>query len=171
MTGRPHVLVATLAGVGALALTFGSGALPLYVWNASASVPVGLYRLQSTGERYITELVAVLPPEPLATFLADGGYLPRSVPMLKRVLALPGQTVCREELTVMIGAIAIGAARERDGRGRLLPAWQGCRVIAAGELFLMNWQSADSLDGRYFGPLPASAVIGRAHPVWIEKED
>ena len=171
MTGRAYVLVATLAGVGALAFTFGRGALPLYVWNASASVPVGLYRLQSTGERYVPELVAVMPPEPLAIFLADGGYLPRSVPMLKRVLALPGQTVCREGLTVMIDAIAMGAARERDGRGRLLPVWQGCHVIVAGELFLMNWQSADSLDGRYFGPIPASAVIGRAHPVWIEKED
>jgi conjugative transfer signal peptidase TraF len=171
VTGRAHVLVATLAGVGALALTFGRGALPLYVWNASASVPVGLYRLQATGERYITELVVVLPPEPLAIFLADGGYLPRGVPILKRVLALPGQTVCREGLTVLVDAIAIGVARERDGRGRLLPVWQGCHVIAAGELFLMNGQSADSLDGRYFGPLPASAVIGRAHPVWIEKED
>lgn len=171
MTGRAYVLVATLAGVGALAFTFGRGALPLYLWNASASVPVGLYRLQSTGERYITELVAVLPPEPLAIFLADGGYLPRSVPMLKRVLALPGRTVCREGLTVMIDATPMGAARERDGQGRLLPVWQGCRVIVAGEIFLMNWQSADSLDGRYFGPLPASAVIGRAYPVWIEKED
>jgi conjugative transfer signal peptidase TraF len=171
MTGRAYVLVATLAGVGALAFTFGRGALPLYLWNASASVPVGLYRLQSTGERCITELVAVLPPEPLAIFLADGGYLPRGVPMLKHVLALPGQIVCRESLTVLVDGIAMGAARQRDGRGRLLPVWQGCRVIAAGELFLMNWQSADSLDGRYFGPIPASAVIGRAHPIWIEKED
>jgi len=171
MTGRAYVLVATLAGVGALAFTFGRGALPLYLWNASASVPVGLYRLQSTGERYITELVAVLPPEPLAIFLADGGYLPRGVPMLKHVLALPGQIVCRESLTVLVDGIAMGAARERDGRGRPLPIWKGCRVIAQGELFLMNWQSADSLDGRYFGPIPASAVIGRAHPIWIEKED
>lgn len=171
MTGRMHVLVATLAGVGALALTFGRGALPLYVWNASASVPVGLYRLQSTGERHVNELVAVMPPEPLATFLVDGNYLPRGVPMLKRVLALPGQTVCREGLTVMVDAIVMGTARERDGRGRPLPIWQGCRVIAVSELFLMNWQSVDSLDGRYFGPLPASAVIGRAHPVWIEKAD
>jgi hypothetical protein len=28
------------------------------------------------------------------------------------------------------------------------------------------WQSSDSLDGRYFGFLPASSVIGRAVPVW-----
>jgi type IV secretory pathway protease TraF len=62
-------------------------------------------------------------------------------------------------------------ARERDARGRPLPTWHGCRAIGSGELFLMNWQSADSLDGRYFGPIPASAVIGRAHPIWIEKED
>ena len=28
----------------------------------------------------------------------------------------------------------------------------------------MNWQSEDSLDGRYFGPLPASTIVGRADP-------
>ncbi|MGQ0581903.1 MAG: S26 family signal peptidase [Reyranella sp.] len=171
MTGRMRVLVTTLAGVGLLAFTFGSPPLPLYMWNASASVPVGLYRLQSTDQRYITELVAVLPSEPLSTFLVDGNYLPPGVPMLKHVLALPGQIVCRHGFTVLVDAIAMGVARERDGRGRPLPAWQGCRVVAQGELFLMNWQSADSLDGRYFGPILASAVIGRAHPVWIEKED
>ena len=34
----------------------------------------------------------------------------------------------------------------------------------------VNWQSADSLDSRYFGPLPASAIIGRAVPVWTDEE-
>lgn len=171
MTGRLLVLAATLAGVGVLALTFCMAAPPLYLWNASASVPVGLYRLQSIDERYVSELVAVMPPEPLATFLEDGHYLPRGAPLLKHVLALPGQTVCRDGLTIIVDTVAMSVARERDGRGRPLPAWQGCRVIAPGELFLMNWQSADSLDGRYFGLIPASTVIGRAHPVWIVKED
>ncbi len=90
--------------------------------------------------------------------------------MLKRVLALPGQAVCRRGLTILIDGTAMGLARERDGRARSLPTWQGCHVIAADELFLMNRQSADSLDGRYFGPIPASAVIARADPIWIEKE-
>jgi conjugative transfer signal peptidase TraF len=171
MTDRVQILVTALVGVGVLSLTLGSSWLPLFLWNASASVPVGLYRLQITRERYVTELVAVMPPEPLATFLVDGNYLPSGVPMLKHVVALPGQTVCREGLTLLVDEIAMGMARERDGRGRPLPIWKGCRVIAQGELFLMNWQSADSLDGRYFGPIPASAVIGRAQPVWIEKED
>ena len=62
--------------------------------------------------------------------------------MLKHVLALPRQTVCRNGLTIFVDDIAMGNARELDGRGRPLPVWQGCRDIGAGELFLMNWQSA-----------------------------
>ena len=142
----------------------------MIVWNASASVPVGLYLIETIDGRYVSELVAVVPPEPLATFLAAGNYLPHGVPMLKHVLALPGQTVCREGLVVTVDKVAVGMARERDGQGRALPVWQGCLVISQDALFLMNSQSADSLDGRYFGPLPRSAVTGRAHPVWT-KED
>jgi type IV secretory pathway protease TraF len=90
--------------------------------------------------------------------------------MLKRVLALPGQTVCRTGVTITVDSLEMGQARERDGRNRPLPAWQGCRVISVDEAFVMNWQSADSLDSRYFGPLPASSIIGRAVPVWTDEE-
>ena len=51
-----------------------------------------------------------------------------------------------------------------------ISAWRGCRVIADGDVFVMNWQSPDSLDGRYFGQLPASAVIGKAVPIWTDEE-
>ena len=63
-----------------------------------------------------------------------------------------------------------GDALDRDRRGRPLPVWQGCRLVANGELFLMNWQVRDSLDGRYFGPLPATAVIGRATPLYTDED-
>ena len=164
-------------GVALIALSVVSLVAPAFwqphrmiVWNASASAPVGLYLLESTDERYVSELVAVVPPEPLASFLAAGDYLPRGVPMLKHVLALPGQTVCRDGLVVTVDKVAVGMARERDRRGRSLPVWQGCRVVAEDALFLMNSRSADSLDGRYFGPLPRSAVTGRAHPIWTKEE-
>lgn len=154
------------AGAAALLAPMGLDLTPLYVWNASDSVPIGLYRLQPAEKLFVTELLAVQPPEPLATFLDVSGYLPAGIPMLKRVLALPGQTVCRTGLAVTVDATEMGEARDRDGRGRPLPKWQGCRVVGEGELFVMNWQSADSLDGRYFGFLPASAILGRALPVW-----
>ncbi|WP_027519224.1 S26 family signal peptidase [Bradyrhizobium sp. WSM1417] len=163
-------LTATFGAAAALVATTVLEPLPLYIWNASASVPIGLYRLRPAKRFQVTELVAVQPPELLATFLDLNGYLPVGIPMLKRVLALPGQTVCRSGLTISVDDIVMGEARERDGRGRPLPKWQGCRVVGDGELFLMNWQSDDSLDGRYFGVLPASAVIGRALPVWTWEE-
>ncbi len=138
----------------------------MFTWNASASVPIGLYRVLPEDHLDVADLVAVTPPEPIAKFLADHNYLPRGVPLLKHVLGLPGQTVCRMRLDVLIDGIVMATARERDRRGRPLPDWQGCRMITEDHVFLMNWQSADSLDGRYFGPLSAASIIGRAVPLY-----
>jgi conjugative transfer signal peptidase TraF len=162
--------VSTAVVATSLLLSTIGGTTPQYIWNASNSVPIGLYRVQPATRLAVTELVAVQPPDLLAAFLDLNGYLPIGVPMLKRVLALPGQMVCRNGLTITVDGIEVGDAQERDGRGRPLPVWHGCRVIADGDVFVMNWQSADSLDGRYFGPLPASAVVGRAVPVWTGEE-
>ena len=170
MTSRLKTLTATCGAVTTLVATIALEPLPLYIWNTSPSVPIGLYRLRPAERFHVTELVAVRPPEPLATILDLNGYLPAGLPMLKRVLALPGQTVCRSGFTISLDTIAVGEARDRDGRGRPLPKWQGCRIVRDGELFLMNWQSDDSLDGRYFGFLPVSAVIGRAVPLWTWEE-
>ena len=169
MNAQCATVFTTIAGAGLLLSTIGA-APPLYIWNASNSVPIGLYRLQPATTLAVTELVAIQPPDLLAAFLDLNGYLPIGVPMLKRVLALPGQTICRDGLTIAVDGIDVGQAQERDGRGRPLPVWHGCRLIADGDVFVMNWQSTDSFDGRYFGPLPASAVIGRAVPVWTKGE-
>ena len=169
MNARCATVCTAIAATGLLLSTLG-GATPHYIWNASHSVPIGLYRVQPVSKLTVTELVAVRPPDLLAAFLDLNGYLPIGVPMLKRILALPGQTVCRNGLSIVVDGMDVGQAHERDGRGRPLPAWHGCRVIADGDIFVMNWQSTDSLDGRYFGPLPASAVIGRVIPVWTDEE-
>jgi conjugative transfer signal peptidase TraF len=169
MNGRCGTILTAL-GASLLLLSTTGRASPHYIWNASNSVPIGLYRIQPAATLIVTELVAVQPPDPLAAFLDLNGYLPAGIPMLKRVLALPGQTVCRNGLIITVDSIEMGQARERDSRGRALPAWQGCRIIKEGELFVMNWQSVDSLDSRYFGPLPTSVVIGRAVPVWTDEQ-
>jgi conjugative transfer signal peptidase TraF len=142
---------------------------PRLIWNASASVPIGFYAVHPAGVLHVNELLVVTPPEPLATFLDTRRYLPKGVPLLKHVLALPGQTVCRSGRTITVDGAAMGVALDSDHLGRPLPVWQGCRVVAAGEVFLMN-RRADSLDGRYFGPLPATTIVGRADPLWTDEE-
>ena len=49
---------------------------PRFVWNASESVPLGLYRVQPADTLDVTDLVIAMPPEPLANFLAQRTYLP-----------------------------------------------------------------------------------------------
>jgi conjugative transfer signal peptidase TraF len=171
MTDRSAVLVAMMLGIVAIAATAGSRTAPRFVWNVSGSIPIGLYRVRPARDLTVATLVVAYPPEPLATWLAEGRYLPRGVPLLKPILALAGQTVCRIGLVITVDGHEIGAARERDHSGRPLPVWQGCRRIGDCEIFLMNPDEPASLDGRYFGPIPLAAIAGRAEPLWTSGAD
>jgi conjugative transfer signal peptidase TraF len=118
----------------------------------------------------VNDLVVASPPNKVANLLAAGDYLPHGVPLIKRVLAIAGQAVCRKGLTIIVDGIEMGAARERDRHGRSLRHlarlprnWGRC-------VFLMHLDEAASFDGRYFGALPVSSVIGRVEPLWTFEE-
>ena len=136
------------------------------IWNASASVPVGLYAVLPISSPQLGDLALVDPPDDLARFLDLRGYLPRGIPMLKRVAALPSQVVCRTGMTVRIDGMVVAEARADDSEGRTLPTWSGCHQLRQDEVFLLNADVPVSLDGRYFGPLPVSALRGRAVAIW-----
>jgi conjugative transfer signal peptidase TraF len=170
MTRFGWTIATYVAALGATASVF-LHPLPRLIWNASASVPIGLYAIHPARTLDVTELVVVHPPNDLARFLSERRYLPEGVPMLKRVLALPGQTVCRDQRTITVDGVAMGQALERDTHGRPLPTWHGCQRIPEGQVFLMNWQSEVSLDGRYFGLLSRTTIVGRADPLWTREGD
>ncbi|MFZ5703937.1 S26 family signal peptidase [Nitrobacter sp.] len=169
MTPRRTLAVTALAVLGIAAASAVDWPTKL-IWNATASAPIGFYTVEPADALDAPELVAVMPPDQLARFMVERGYIARGVPLLKRVVGLPGQRVCRIGVTITVDDVQMGEALERDSLGRDLPAWRGCRVIGDGQLFLMNWEVRDSLDGRYFGPIPASVVIGRAVPLWTDED-
>ena len=140
---------------------------PRLLWNASASVPIGLYLLRPVNNVAVGDLVAVQPPPELSDFLDERGYLPRHVPLLKHVVALPGAIICRAGNTITVDQSVVGSAQLQDSLGRRLPRWEGCRHLTDGEIFLMNPKAPDSLDGRYFGALPITAITARLVPVWV----
>ncbi|MBB2169666.1 S26 family signal peptidase [Gluconacetobacter aggeris] len=140
---------------------------PRVIWNATASVPVGLYRLRPDPAPQVGDVVALRLSDVPANLMARRGYLPFGVPLLKPVAAITGQIVCRFGPHVIIDGTPAGDAKPVDHRGRPLPVWQGCRRLDSGQVFVMNPAEPRSLDGRYFGPLPVSAVIGRATPLWL----
>lgn len=165
MTRRTWSLVGAIA-IAAIALPTFVELPTAIIWNASPSAPIGFYRVRPAERLEIPDLVVVDAPEPLERFAVERGYLPPNIPLLKRVVGLPGQTVCRIDRTISVDDVEIGDALERDTFGRAMPVWQGCRRIAGDEVFLMNWDARNSLDGRYFGPIPANSIIGTAVPLW-----
>jgi conjugative transfer signal peptidase TraF len=141
---------------------------PRLIWNASASAPLGLYRIvpasMTTGGPVPGDLVVFQPPPALASYLDARRYLATGVPMLKHVAAAPGARLCRKGLRVTVDGRRVALARKRDSQGRPLPVWHGCRTLEAEGMFLLN-PAADSMDGRYFGVLPAAGLLGRAIPL------
>lgn len=141
----------------------------LLVWNASTSAPIGLYRVNPFAPVRTGDRVVVHPPAQAATFLAARGYLPRGVPLIKTVAALAPSRVCRNGSAVSVNSRVLASARLTDRRGRRLPAWSGCKNLAAGEVFLLTAEAPDSLDGRYFGPTSKASIRGVARPIRVRR--
>ena len=166
MTRRAASVIGTMLGTALIAGAATVHSPPLLIWNATASAPVGLYRIGPADRFAKGDLVIAMPPPNLAPLFAERGYLPLRVPLLKHVAALSGAIVCRIGERITIDGAAVAAALDHDHARRLLLNWQGCHQLGHGEVFLLNTERPDSLDSRYFGPGPAALIIGRAQPLW-----
>jgi len=133
---------------------------PLVIWNASSSAPIGLYWVDSRPPS-VGDLGVVRLPARTAALAHHRGYLPRGVYLLKPVAASGGDRICRHGVHIFVRGAFRARALAVDSRQRPLPRWQGCRILHAGELFLLSHAPA-SFDGRYFGPIQADDSVGRA---------
>ena len=59
----------------------------------------------------------------------------------------------------------------KPGASGTIGAAEVARATPDGQVFLMNWQSEDSLDGRYFGLLSRTTIVGRADPLWTQEDE
>jgi conjugative transfer signal peptidase TraF len=151
----------------AMVLTSATPHRPRLVWNASASAPIGLYAVFAASRIARQDLVLALPPPAAQRLAAERGYLPRGIPLIKRVAALGGDRICADELRVAINGVEAAIRLPWDGQGRPLPAWRGCRMLSADDVFLLNGSILHSFDGRYFGPVSRSAIVGKLRPLWL----
>ena len=175
---RARIVLAGLSACGLAALAWAAFVQPLprLIYNPSDSVPVGWYRVKPLDHRAtslprslsVGSIVLTLFPADAAALAAQRGYLPAHVPLLKRVGAVAPQHVCIVAGQVRIDGVPTAAALPADRLGRPLPSWPHCRPLAEGELFLLSVTNPASFDSRYFGPVRASAVLGIAHPLWLE---
>ncbi len=130
------------------------------IYNGSESAPTGFYWIdQQTIDR--NDFVLIHAPEHIRKMVERRQYLPPDIPLIKRVVGIEGDTICRRKLEIIVDSVTVVLARKRDRHGRPLPDWQGCIRLKANELFLLQVHP-ESFDSRYFGPVDRSLVIGKA---------
>ena len=160
---RVRFLIGT--GLAMTGLTVGGlSPSPLLVWNASSSVPIGLYFIEATRPD-LGDLALVQLPAGIARLANQRGYLQSTNDVLKPVAAVAGDWVCRFGTSILVNGHIAALAQNADGAGRPMPSWQGCHRLAQGQVFLLS-DPINSFDSRYFGPIAGSQVIGRAHRLW-----
>jgi conjugative transfer signal peptidase TraF len=159
---------ATLACVGVLACLSASRfhASISLLYNPSASVARGWYLVLPAKRLRVGMLAIARPPAWAAQLAAARDYLPITVPVIKRIAARDGERVCERAGVLSIDGRPVARALTADSAGRPLPAWRGCRDLRTNEFLLLGEDAPDSYDSRYFGPVVAGAIIGRAIPLW-----
>ena len=167
LTSRHVLTIMALALLFAtlLVATMAFKPLPLLIWNASDSVPVGLYLVRKR-QPQIGEIAVIAPPDWVRLYALSRGYLPADVWLLKPVFAMSGSVICRVGPHVFVDGKPVARARKFDEQQRILPVWNGCRTLEPEEDFVLA-KPKNSFDSRYFGPINRGQLKGTALPLFI----
>ena len=149
-----------------------------YVYNRSASMPMGLWRVYD-GPAGRGDVALICPPDNAlfrdaraAHYLLNGTCPGGYAPLLKPIAAVAGDEVqvTAEGARINGQPVAHTQMLRVDGAGRFLPRAQiGRHIVAPGEVWLLSNYHPYSFDSRYFGPLRATEVLGVARPVLVER--
>ena len=166
---RPHrrgVRFLALVSVLALTAVIGFRALACHLSiNVTQSLPPGLYWLSPSRQPARGSLVAFPLPASVRELVTARRYLPPSVLLLKRVVAVAGDAVCIAGSRYSANGIHLDAIAAADQAGRPLPRpFPFCGVVPPGVVFVAG-HGPSSLDSRYFGPVPLSTLTV-AVPLW-----
>ncbi len=165
-SSTPRRIVAP-AILGLAFLAFSMPKTPRLIGNATASAPIGFYALSRLKSVIHGDFVLAMPPRAAQVLAAKRGYLPLGVPLVKRIAALSGDRICSDGIRIAINDRIVATRRDTDRSGRPLPVWRGCRILGKTDVFLLMDDVPNSFDGRYFGPIKRSDVLGKLVPLWI----
>ena len=160
---RKYVTVLTIAGIAFAAVKPLINQVPLVIWNASESVPIGWYFVAKRQPK-IGEIAVIKPVEWVQIYASSRGYLPQDVWLLKPIYAVHPSIICRFGKYVFINGKQVAKAKFTDKMHRVLPVWKGCSALSSTQYFVLG-RHRDSFDSRYFGPVEQSQVVGTAFPL------
>lgn len=137
-----------------------------YWLNLSHSEPVGLYVVTPLhGNLKQGETVLMRCPEGFEKYLYGRKWLPEGWPLFKTVGGIPGNTFCVSDTGFSLHGKVLGLVYSTDRKGLSMPVIRGCRTVQENHFLPVATGLKSSFDGRYFGAVPVSLVIGTAKPV------
>lgn len=157
----------TALGIALVGATIVAPPAPRLVWNVSESAPIGLYQVVPGAPLSRGDMTVAWTPDPYRSLAAERRYLPVNVPLLKAVAASPGERICAIGESLYVSGRWTARRLAHDGAGRPMPMWTGCQTLGEDQYLLLMTGSAASFDGRYFGPIRASQIVGKAVPLWV----
>jgi conjugative transfer signal peptidase TraF len=155
---RRNVLIASLLSVFALITVAATAPHDLLLYNSSPSIPVGFY-LRVNEPVQMRTIVTVRAAEVAPGYAAVRSFTGDGDRFIKRIVASEGDRVCAQADRIAINGRTIAHRAWQDSMGRLLPQWNGCRLLRSDEMFLLG-ETPDSFDSRYFGIVRADQVEG-----------
>lgn len=132
----------------------------LLVINITDSMPRGIY-IRSFETIHRGSIVTIPMPEIMREYVRAYPAWDRffdSHRLLKNVVAIHGDTICRIGQRFSVNETVLASAEERGPDSRLLPTWQGCKRLMQDEIAVYSDGLRDSLDSRYWGPTPSSTA-------------
>lgn len=133
----------------------------LVLFNHSPSIPEGFY-IRSDRNVEIGAIVTVRAGDVAPREAQARHYDGAGDRFIKRVAAVEGDRICADAERLYVDGVI--RARRYVGAGQTPPLWSGCRTLQPGEVLLLG-DSADSFDGRYWGPISARMIEGVWRPL------
>lgn len=160
-----------------LVVAFGSALLMLvntgYRFNYSHSAPIGVWKVNLYDKNLkIGNFMEICPPDTsIVKLFLKKGYLKNgscpsgSIPFLKPLVALPGDTIEVSLSGVKINGKLLNSTGVKIG----MPITEGTFIVKNDEAWFISNFDPSSFDSRYFGPISYKDIIGTAQPVFIFK--
>nr|WP_023893564.1 conjugative transfer signal peptidase TraF [Francisella tularensis]AHB60782.1 Conjugal transfer signal peptidase TraF [Francisella tularensis subsp. novicida PA10-7858] len=142
-----------------------------YRFNSTISMPKGIYKLEKTVDIERGDIVEICLPDNIANEGIQKGYIHNgscsngSIPLAKKVLALPGDYVVMNETGITVNGQFYDYPQQFfDGFGhKIIPKDINGKIdgfIVVGVGHKLSW------DSRYYGEIPKNSIKGILMPIW-----
>lgn len=135
------------------------------VYQVTPSMPEGFYWRMPPKHLHRNDIVIFYPPSSILLFMHQHHLVPKDGWVMKYILGVPGDFVCKKQGYVWINQYKIARVQQYYQPGRKLPNTPFCRRLGTQEYLLMSTKVVHSFDGRYFGPVKKQHIIGEMIPL------